>query len=94
MLSGRPAAERASLLYFILTDLSKINPIYQFSLKAYSVVFKDALTRAAPEEHLALRVRSLLHSITFSVFTYTSRGLFECDKLIFLCQMALQVTMI
>lgn len=29
----RPAAERASLLYFILSDLSKINPIYQFSLK-------------------------------------------------------------
>lgn len=29
----RPAAERASLLYFILNDLNKINPIYQFSLK-------------------------------------------------------------
>lgn len=29
----RPAAERASLLYFILSDLCKINPIYQFSLK-------------------------------------------------------------
>lgn len=29
----RPAAERASLLYFILSDLNKINPIYQFSLK-------------------------------------------------------------
>lgn len=30
----RPAAARASLLYFILNDLNKINPIYQFSLKA------------------------------------------------------------
>ena len=29
----RPAAARASLLYFILNDLNKINPIYQFSLK-------------------------------------------------------------
>lgn len=29
----RPAAARASLLYFILNDLCKINPIYQFSLK-------------------------------------------------------------
>lgn len=29
----RPAAERSSLLYFILNDLNKINPIYQFSLK-------------------------------------------------------------
>lgn len=29
----RPAAARSSLLYFILNDLNKINPIYQFSLK-------------------------------------------------------------
>lgn len=29
----RPAAARASLLYFIMNDLNKINPMYQFSLK-------------------------------------------------------------
>lgn len=29
----RPAAAQASLLYFILNDLEKINPLYQFSLK-------------------------------------------------------------
>ena len=29
----RPAAARSSLLYFILNDLEKINPLYQFSLK-------------------------------------------------------------
>jgi len=29
----RPAASRASLLYFILNDLNTINPIYVFSLK-------------------------------------------------------------
>lgn len=35
----RPAAERASLLYFILSDLNKINPIYQFSLKVEELVW-------------------------------------------------------
>lgn len=29
----RPAAARASLLFFVLNDLEKINPLYQFSLK-------------------------------------------------------------
>lgn len=29
----RPASIRAALMYFILNDLNKINPIYQFSLK-------------------------------------------------------------
>ena len=29
----RPAAARASLLYFIMNDLGRIHPMYQFSLK-------------------------------------------------------------
>lgn len=29
----RPAAARASLLYFIMNDLNSIHPMYQFSLK-------------------------------------------------------------
>jgi len=29
----RPVAVRASLLYFVLNDLNKIHPMYQFSLK-------------------------------------------------------------
>lgn len=33
----RPAAARASLLYFILNELNTINPIYQFSLKVSSI---------------------------------------------------------
>lgn len=32
----RPAAARASLLYFILNELNTINPVYQFSLKVYN----------------------------------------------------------
>ncbi|XP_030760043.1 dynein beta chain, ciliary-like isoform X2 [Sitophilus oryzae] len=87
----RPCAARASLLYFILNDLFRINMIYQFSLKAFSVVFKDALKRATPAEKLKDRVVNLLDNITFSVYMYTSRGLFECDKLIFMAQMTFQI---
>lgn len=39
----RGSAARASLLYFILNDLNRINPMYQFSLKAFSVVFDVAI---------------------------------------------------
>ncbi|KAK9886614.1 hypothetical protein WA026_017536 [Henosepilachna vigintioctopunctata] len=87
----RPCSARASILYFVLNDLNKINSMYQFSLKAFSIVFKDALARAVPAENLHDRVISLLDSITFSVFMYTSRGLFECDKLTFLAQMTFQI---
>lgn len=89
--SYRPAAERASILYFILNDLHKINPIYQFSLKAFTVVFKDAIAQALTCETESERVVALIDSITFAVFMYTSRGLFERDKLIFMSQMVIQI---
>lgn len=87
----RACATRASLLYFILNELNKINAIYLFSLKAFSVVFKDALAKAAQAEKLSERVANLIDTITFSVFMYTSRGLFEKDKLIFMSHMTLQI---
>ncbi|XP_039201063.1 dynein heavy chain 17, axonemal isoform X2 [Crotalus tigris] len=90
----RPAAERASLLYFILNDLNKINPIYQFSLKAFNVVFEKAIQRTAPAEDVKHRVINLTDEITYSVFMYTARGLFERDKLIFLAQVAFQVLLV
>ena len=87
----RSSAARASVLYFILNDLNRINPMYQFSLKAFSVVFDVAIQRAVQDEEVTVRVKHLTDSITFQVFQYTTRGLFECDKLIFTAQMAFQI---
>ncbi|XP_012509385.1 PREDICTED: dynein heavy chain 9, axonemal [Propithecus coquereli] len=87
----RPAAARASLLYFIMNDLSKIHPMYQFSLKAFSIVFQKAVERAAPGESLRERLTNLIDSVTFSVYRYTTRGLFECDKLTYLAQLTFQI---
>ena len=61
----RPAAARASVLYFILNDLHKINPIYQFSLKAFSVVFQVAIERAEPSDQVTTRVVNLTECITY-----------------------------
>uniref|UniRef100_A0A8C9SNB8 Dynein axonemal heavy chain 17 n=1 Tax=Scleropages formosus TaxID=113540 RepID=A0A8C9SNB8_SCLFO len=87
----RPAAARASLLYFIMNDLNKIHPMYQFSLKAFSVVFQKAVLKAAPDEVLKQRVANIIDSITSSVYQYTTRGLFECDKLTYTAQLAFQI---
>uniref|UniRef100_A0A4W3JPZ5 Dynein axonemal heavy chain 11 n=1 Tax=Callorhinchus milii TaxID=7868 RepID=A0A4W3JPZ5_CALMI len=87
----RPAAARASVLYFIVSDLSRINPIYQFSLKAFNIVFHKAIERTEQSEDLKERVANLTECITYSMFLYTSRGLFERDKVIFVSQMAFQI---
>lgn len=89
--SYRLAAARASLLYFILNEINKIHPMYQFSLKAYRVVFEKAIDKAEPAEELKERVKNLIDSITYSVYMYTTRGLFERDKIIFTAQMTFQI---
>ncbi|XP_069504355.1 dynein axonemal heavy chain 11 [Ambystoma mexicanum] len=87
----RPAAARASLLYFVMNDLRKIDPMYQFSLKAFNVVFHKAIALAEQSEDVKVRVSSLTDCITYSTFLYTSRGLFEKDKLTFLSQASFQI---
>jgi dynein heavy chain len=90
--SYRSVASRGSLLYFIVNDLDRINMLYQFSLKAFNVVFLNALKFAESADTLPKRVVSLIDSVTYMIFLYISRGLFESDKLIFLCQMTFQVS--
>ncbi|XP_037532275.1 dynein heavy chain 11, axonemal [Nematolebias whitei] len=87
----RPAAERASLLFFIINDLSKINSMYQYSLKAFNSMFNKAMDHAEWDEDVRTRVQTLTEAITYSVFLYTTQGLFERDKLTFLSHTAFQI---
>uniref|UniRef100_A0A4W6G6H0 Dynein axonemal heavy chain 17 n=1 Tax=Lates calcarifer TaxID=8187 RepID=A0A4W6G6H0_LATCA len=59
--------------------------------QAFSVVFQKAVQKAEPDEALKQRVSNLIDSITSSVFQYTTRGLFECDKLTYIAQLAFQI---
>ncbi|XP_009290539.2 dynein axonemal heavy chain 11 isoform X1 [Danio rerio] len=87
----RPAAERAALLYFIIKELHNVNPMYQYSLKAFNKVFLKAIARAPSDEDVSVRVLSLTESITHSALQYTCQGLFQRDRLTFLTHTALQV---
>lgn len=60
-------------------------------VQAFNVVFQNAVLKAAPDETLKQRVLNLIDNITSSVFQYTTRGLFECDKLTYTAQLAFQV---
>jgi dynein heavy chain, axonemal len=42
-------------------------------------------------EDVNVRVKNLIESITYQIFIYTTRGLFERDKIIFTAQMTFQV---
>ena len=40
----RPVATRAALLYFVLNDLATVDPMYQFSLDAYALLFRQSIS--------------------------------------------------
>jgi len=65
--------------------------IYFSAFQAFSVVFMKAIDKSEPADEVHKRVINLIDCITYSVFSYTTRGLFERDKLIFTTQMCLQV---
>ncbi|KAM9302491.1 LOW QUALITY PROTEIN: dynein axonemal heavy chain 11 [Morus bassanus] len=79
----RPTAVRASILYFVSNSLGNINPIYQFSLKAFSAVFHKAIKQAGKSVDIQCHISNLTEAVTYSAFLY-SQGLFAKDKLIFL----------
>lgn len=56
------------------------------------MVFEKAIQKTTPADEVKQRVINLTDEITYSVYMYTARGLFERDKLIFLAQVAFQVT--
>ena len=62
-----------------------------FIFQAFSVVFQNAIDRSEESDDVKQRVVALIDSITYLVFMYTARGLFEKDKLIFTSQVTFQV---
>lgn len=89
--SYRPVARRSAQIYFLLNDLWKINPMYQYSLFSFKRVFLRALNLAQGTTDLEERIRRLLETITQLVFTSTNRGLFERDKLTMVTQLSFLV---
>ncbi|KAJ7527535.1 hypothetical protein O6H91_16G059900 [Diphasiastrum complanatum] len=87
----KPCAERASLLYFLLLDLVLIDPMYQFSLEAYTELFLISIARSPKSENLAERIKGLIDFHTYAVYKYTSRGLFEKHKLLLSLQICSKI---
>ena len=46
----QPAAFRASLLFFAISDMANVDPMYQYSLQWYIALFVRAIDEATPSE--------------------------------------------
>ncbi len=74
----RPAARRGAVLFFVLADLSAINPMYQYSLNSYLEVFDHSLKKSLPDSHLAKRLRNIINALSLNVYHYACTGQYHC----------------
>ncbi|XP_074081620.1 dynein axonemal heavy chain 2 isoform X1 [Macrotis lagotis] len=87
----RPCAQRASVLFFVLNDMGRIDPMYQFSLDAYISLFILSIDKSHRSNKLEDRIDYLNEYHTYAVYRYTSRTLFERHKLLFSFQMCAKI---
>ncbi|CEL98551.1 unnamed protein product [Vitrella brassicaformis CCMP3155] len=91
----RPCGRRASLLYFVLSDLTSIDPMYQFSLDAYNEVFIKSIDVSREKNPMTSSVEERLGVLnqwhTLAVYRYACRALFEKHKLLLSVHMASKV---
>ncbi|KAG5445317.1 Cytoplasmic dynein 2 heavy chain 1, variant 2 [Clonorchis sinensis] len=84
-----PLAEAGSRVYFALTELVKINWMYQFSLNSFLHLFEKALEAVYdPSLPTAGKVAFLQKRLEALTFAHVSQALFKADRPMFTMHMA------
>jgi len=79
----RPAASRGSVLYFCIVEMSLVNWMYNTSLYQFLGLFDFSIDTAPKAQLLKDRVNNIINTLTYKVYRYINRGLFEKDKVTF-----------
>ena len=87
----RPVAARGAVLYFCVVEMTLVNWMYNTSLQQFLDLFDYGIDFSAKTQLVKDRVNNIINCMTYKVYRYINRGLFECDKVTFKLQMCLKV---
>eukprot|EP00656_Telonema_subtile_P017641 TRINITY_DN19490_c0_g1_i2.p1 TRINITY_DN19490_c0_g1~~TRINITY_DN19490_c0_g1_i2.p1 ORF type:complete len:1228 (+),score=268.04 TRINITY_DN19490_c0_g1_i2:75-3758(+) len=88
----RPAAKRGATLYFVISQLSAIDSMYEYSLAAFlSDVFSYSITKSEPSFEIATRLQNIVNALTYNLYCYVCMGIFEKHKLMLSFQIAMRL---
>ena len=66
--SFRPVAYRASLLFFCIVDLALVDPMYQYSLQWFQILFGNSVQNSTPSNDVKERINYVNNYFTYSLY--------------------------
>ena len=86
-----PLGSFASHLFFCITLLANVDPMYQYSLTWYNSVFERAMDTSAQEADVEDRINAITDTFKLQLYENVCRSLFEKDKLLFSFMLSLNI---